>query len=234
MTTSSFNHPSFLALDRAALGSSSIELRAHIERCEVCRAYVESLAEAPPVSALPELRRRTQQQSQKIYRAWWTFAPLAAAACALLFYGLRPSEPPGEAKSGYVGAKGFASVWIYVKRGPHTELWDGKRPLSAGDQLRLKLDPGDYSHVAVYSLKRPEAPEKLYAGAATPGVTSTLPDAWELDAEPGAERLVVVLSHAPVTPSFPEWWDGNAAPGISVLRFELPKVPDADAGDGTP
>ena len=32
MTTTSFNHPSFLALDRAALGSSSVELRAHIER----------------------------------------------------------------------------------------------------------------------------------------------------------------------------------------------------------
>jgi hypothetical protein len=234
MTTTSFNHPSFLALDRAALGSSSVELRAHIERCEACRAYVESLTEAPPVSSLPELRRRAQRQTQRLYRAWWAFAPLAAAACALLFFGLRPRDDRTEGSSGYVGAKGFASVWIYVKHGPRTELWDGKRPLSAGDQLRLKVDPGDYSQVAVYSLKQQDAPERLYAGTATPGVTSTLPDAWELDAEPGAERLVVVLSHAPVTPSWPEWWDGDAGSGVLVLRFELPKVADADAGDGTP
>jgi hypothetical protein len=233
MTTSSINHPSYLALDRAALGSPSPELRAHLESCGACRSYVESLTEAPPISALPRLRRQAEHQTRKLRRAWWTLAPLAAAF-ALLFFGLRPSERATDASFGYVGAKGFASVWIYVKRGASTELWDGKHPLSTGDQLRLKVDPGEYTRVEVYSLKRLDAPERLYAGDAVPGVTRTLPDAWELDAEPGAERLVVVLSGSPVTPSFPEWWNGQATPGISVLRFELPKLADADAGDGTP
>jgi hypothetical protein len=234
MTPSSRSHPSYLALDRAALESSPDEVRDHIASCDACRAYVESLSEAPPVAALPELRRRADGRARTLRRAWWTFGPLAAAACALLFFGLRPSERGAEVGSGYVGAKGFASVWIYVKHGPRTELWDGKRALSPRDQLRLKVDPGDYSHLEVYSLNRLDTPERLYAGPATPGVSSTLPDAWELDAEPGTERLVVVLSHSPVTPRWPAWWNGEVEPGVSVLRFELPKLADADAGDGTP
>jgi hypothetical protein len=211
MTTSRLaeNHPSYLALDRASLGEPSPELAAHLQSCAECRDYVAALAEPPP------------------------------AAGILLFIGVRPQPdlpagPHGELP--YVGTKGFASVWIYVKHGPNTELWDGKRPLFAGDRLRLKLDPGRFRHVAVYSVKGPDTPTLLYAGNVTPAESTTLPEAWEVDSEPGAERLVVAFSDQALEPTWPNWLQGKAPPGVTVLPFVLPKSssPDPDAGSTSP
>ncbi len=162
--------------------------------------------------------------------------PVAAAACGLLFVALRPQpdlplgpheQPP------YVAAKGFLSVWIYVKHGANTELWDGKKPLFVGDRLRLKVDPGHFHRVEVYSVKPPEAPTLLYAGSVVPGQSATLPEAWEVDAEPGAERLVVAFSNEAVKPVWPDWLQGKVQPGVSVLPFTLPKSMSADPDAGS-
>lgn len=234
MTLPATQHPSYLALDRAALGGPSSELQKHVEDCPECRAYLEALAEPPAPSGLAEVRRRVAARRSKA-RFWWAAVPVAAAAGALLFVDARV-ETPREAP--YVGVKGFSSVWIYVKREGDTQLWDGKRALQPGDQLRLKVDPGAFRHVAVYAAKEAAPPEPLYAGEVAAGRISTLPDAWELDAEPGAEQLFVVLSHEPVTPRWAEWRDGKVAPGTAVLPFVLPKTivvdADADASDGSP
>jgi hypothetical protein len=173
-------------------------------------------------------RRRTQ------LRWGAALSGLAAAAClafALTRLGPAPAEENGPV---YVGAKGFASVWIYIKRGSATQLWDGKQPVFAGDRLRIKLDPSSFRQVAVYSVKDPEAPELLYTGGVVPGESSTLPDAWEVDGEAGAERLMVVLSNEPVKPAWNRWLKGEAEVGILVLSFVLPKSssvpPDTSAG----
>jgi len=226
-------HPSYLALDRAALGEVSEQLRAHLSSCTYCSEYVATLSEAPPASGELELRRRIELTRRAALRKWWGVVPVVAAACGLLFLGqraftMRPHE------HGYVGAKGFSSVWIYVKHGNGTELWDGKRALFVGDKLRLKVDPGQFRRVEVYSVPSPDAPERLFEGEVRPGESFTLPDAWELDAAPGAEHLVVVFSNEPVTPVWADWLEGKVQPGISVLPFELPKTFDTDGGDGSP
>lgn len=229
-------HPSYLALDRAALGGLSNELRAHVEQCPECRSYLNALAEPTHASGWTDLQQRLERRRMAQRRSRWTIAPLAAAALALLFFSMRPKAPSGSESAPYVGAKGFPSVWIYVKRETETKLWDGKRTFHAGDRLRLKVDPGAFRHVVVYAAKGAAAPELLYEGDVIPGQITALPDAWELDAEPGAERLFVVLSHQPVTPRWAEWREGRVTPEATVLPFELPKsmLVDADASDGSP
>lgn len=228
-------HPSYLALDRAALGEVPEPLRAHLLACGNCSAYVASLNDAPPLANELELRRKVERARRAQLRKWWALVPVAAAACGLLFLGQRALAPQ-PVEHGYVGAKGFSSVWIYVKHGNGTELWDGKRTLFVGDKLRLKVDPGHFRRVEVYSVPSAETAERLFAGDVRPGESFTLPDAWELDAAPGVERLVVVFSNEPVAPVWTDWLEGKVQPGISVLPFHLPKTtaPDADGGDGSP
>jgi hypothetical protein len=242
MTTSRLaqNHPSYLALDRASLGEPSPSLEAHLETCVECRDYVAALAEPPPASGFVRVQQQVEAERRSRRRGWFMLLPAAAAAAgALLFIGVRPQPelpagPRGEPP--YVGTKGFTSVWIYVKHGTTTELWDGKRPVFAGDRLRLKLDPGRFRHVAVYSVKGPDSPALLYAGNVTPGESTTLPEAWEVDGEPGAERLVVAFSNQALEPAWPDWLQGKAPPGVTVLPFVLPKSssPDPDAGSTSP
>lgn len=236
MTAPASQHPSYLALDRAALGQLSGELAQHVNECVECRAYLDSLAAPPTAAGWVEVRGALARQRLAQRRRWWVAAPLAAAALALVFVTVRPGPPIATESAPYIGVKGFPSVWIYVMRQAETQLWDGKRAFHPGDRLRLKLDPGAFRRIAVYSAKGEVPPELLYEGDVVPGQISTLPDAWELDAEPEAEKLFVVLSDEPAAPRWSEWQDGNVARGLSVLTFTLPKsmVVETDASDGGP
>ena len=225
-------HPSYLALDRFSLGSAASEVVQHLESCAECRAYVASLTDAPPASGIVAVKADIERQRRSRLRAWWTASSvLAAAACLLLVFGRFPQPPIAIVKDpaalqgapNYVGAKGLLSVWIYVKRGPTTQLWDGKEPVFAGDRLRIKVDPAGYDRVEVYSLQEPEAPALLYAGAVSPGHDTALPEAWEIDGEGRAEHLIVVFSKGIVKPSWDRWLRGEAPSGVVVLPFVLPK-----------
>jgi hypothetical protein len=233
MSTMDLGHPSFLALDRASLGSVASDVAAHLEQCEVCRGYVASLREPAPSDALEQARRRAQKPS-RIVRLGWLGAPVvvAAAAGVLLYSRIHP-QPALPTHPLYIGDKGFSSVWIYVKHGSKTALWDGKSAILAGDRLRLKVDPGHFKRVEVYSTKDPNAPELLYAGSVTPGRSSTLPDAWEVDAEPGDERLLVVFSSEKIEPNWADWRQGKAQPGVAVMPFVLPKSVTSELVPGT-
>lgn len=233
-------HPSYLALDRAALGQAPSEVTDHLASCQECQSYVAALAEPPPTSAMAPIRAgiaRALQERQKNLRYRWLGAASAilAAACVLLLVArTKPPFPEQPAPPPYVGAKGFSSVWIYVKHGGATKLWDGKQAVVGGDRLRIKVDPAGYRRVEVYSIKNIDAPELLYSGRVAPTQSVTLPDAWEIDREPGAERLMVVFSNEPVKPSWSRWLRGQIEPGIVVLPFVLPKgevaSPDASGG----
>ena len=234
----STTHPSYLALDRAALGSPSSEVTEHLADCENCQQYVAGLRDAPQPALVAPLRARVEQAlhyRQKTRRLRWVggTSTLLAAAGLLLVIG-RSMPPVLDQSSSYVGAKGLSSVWIYVKRGAATKLWDGKQALVGGDRLRIKVDPAGYRRVEVYSVTNRNAPELLYAGSVAPTHSVTLPDAWEIDSEPGAERLMVVFSNAPVKPNWSHWLRGAVEPGIVVLPFVLPKAgvasPDASSG----
>jgi len=240
MTTSQLatDHPSYLVLDRASLGETSPEVRAHLEGCAACRSHVAKVGEPAPASGFVVVEQALQRQRQA-RRAWWGALPLAAAACGLFAFlklGHRPlglEQPSTLATQQYLGEKGFLSVWIYVRHGANTQLWDGKKSVFVGDRLRLKVDPARFHRVEVYSVKDPAEPALLYAGSVAPGQSATLPDAWEVDAEPGNERLVVVFSNEPVRPVWSDWLRGKVQPGISVLPFVLPKSTSADPNPGS-
>lgn len=228
--TSPEQHPSYLALDRHGLGCSSPDVEAHVNACGECRRYVQSLSEAPPALGLVTLRSTMAKRSQRRARVWWTAGSLLAiAACLLLFVGR--SNAPVAGLPPYLAAKGLLSVWIYVKRGTTTQLWDGKLPIFSGDRLRIKLDPSSYRRVAVYSMADAEIPALLYEGEVAPGRSTTLPDAWEVDGEGEAEHLIVVLSNERIEPSWDKWLKGEVEPNVKVLPFTLPKsrTPALDA-----
>jgi hypothetical protein len=216
-------HPSYLALDRFCLGAASSDVAQHVESCVACRSYVQSLADTAPASGVVAVKAGIERQRRNRLRKWWAASSvLAAAACLLLVFG-RGGSAPTEGTPNYVGAKGLLSVWIYVKRGPTTRLWDGKQPVFAGDRLRLKVDPAGYDRVEVYSLQEPDAPALLYAGAVVPGHNTALPEAWEIDGEGSAERLIVVFSQGIVKPTWDRWLKGEVESGVSVLPFVIPK-----------
>jgi hypothetical protein len=213
-------HPSFLALDRVHLGITQPEVDEHIAGCEACRMYLESLTNyaLDPTFLAPKapLAHRV-----RLRRPWLLGAvSLAAMACGLLLF-VATIERPVEPGEPYIAAKGFRSV--YVKRGHETQLWDGKQPFVAGDQVRLKVDPGGYQRIQVYSLTDPVHPTLLFSGPLAPNKILTLPEAWELDGSAAAERLFVVLSHRPVEPAWDTWSRGKAPADVAVLPLVLPK-----------
>lgn len=221
-------HPSFLALDRMHLGLAPAEVTAHVDDCAVCRQHLDGLGTVVAggfgsLQSTMNARRRTRW-------SWIAgFSSLAAAACAvLLFIGHRTAVSDVD-QSVYVGAKGFRSVWIYVKHGLETELWDGKKPIAPGDRLRLKIDPGTYRHVQIYSLDAADSATLLFESDLVPGRTLTLPDAWEVDDAPAAERLFVVFGQQAVEPAWHDWLAGTAGSNVAVLPFVLVKGADAGA-----
>lgn len=230
---SAMNHPSFLALDRAHLGQPTPDVAAHLGGCEECQLYLESLAEPAFAPSFASIQRAIEQPRRRFQWRWvFGSASLVAAACCVFLFVAHRDRNAGQTEDAYVGAKGFRSVWIYVRRGTETQLWDGKQPVLSGDRVRLKIDPGSYHRVEVYSLSDAQNPLRLYEGALSPGQNLTLPDAWEIDDSSSAEQLFVVFSDAPVTPLWDEWRQGRVQPGVAVLPFILPKTGSAgtDAG----
>lgn len=231
------SHPSFLALDKASLGVAEGDVHAHLASCEACRGYVESVSAPAALADIGQVRSRIAREPgpRQLARWIWLGAPLAAAAAWAVFVGMRPQPALPQAPV-YIGEKGFSSVWIYVRHGSSAALWDGKKPVHAGDRLRMKVDPGRFRRVEVYSTTNPDAPELLFRSHVTPGRSISLPEAWEVDAEPGDERLLVVLSSEPVRPVWADWLRGKAPPGVLLLPFVLPKssAPDPNPGSLDP
>jgi hypothetical protein len=170
------------------------------------------------------VRAAIEQQKRSYFGRIFGIVSLAAAACGLVLgFSHRPAHETSEAPA-YLGVKGFRSVWIYVKRGTETELWDGKRPVAPGDRVRLKVDLGAYRHVAVYSLDDAGHATRLFAGGRSQGQNFTLPDAWEVDDSAQPERLFVIFSDRPVEPNWSDIRAGKTLAGTAVLPFVLPKI----------
>jgi hypothetical protein len=211
-------HPSYLELDRLAVGGiASTALRSHVEGCAVCRAHLERVAPAQAVpSWVAERSEHSAAPHPRRLRAALFGVVLASAAGMLLWRA--PTEP-----AHYDTKKGLPSVLVHVQhRGVH-RTWDGA-PLEAGDQIRLEVAPEDFRYVSVFGAAAAGQPAPaLYRGPVPPHVHTPLDKAWQLDAQPGAERLTLVFSHAPV--SLEEARQMLAAPSsaVHVVELVLPK-----------
>ncbi len=141
-------------------------------------------------------------------------------------------KPPGtRTATGYDGTKGLPSVWIYVKHDNELALWDGERPLTPGDRLRLKIDPQDLTHVDVFT--REEAGKSgarsdggdlvtVFSSRLPHGAITTLPAAWQIDGIGRHESLIVVLAKRAISAADAKRFVEIGAPAdVWLRRFQL-------------
>jgi hypothetical protein len=105
----------------------------------------------------------------------------------------------------------------------------GKRPLFAGDRLRLKLDPGRFRHVAVYSVKGRTRPRCCMP--ATVHSRRKHDAAGSLGSRRGAGRGTVGSRIQRPSVSNPLGLLGckvRRRPEVTVLPFVLPKSSSPD------
>jgi hypothetical protein len=178
------SHPSYLQLDRLALGDGSPDLAAHVEGCRECGAHLGRLL--LPVAVPRELPRAKS-------RKWlWSLLALSLSSAAAVAVVVLPQRHPG------VTAKGSPSVAVYLRRAGRVSLWDGVHPLQAGDAVQLKVQSFGYSRITVGAVESKQV-QTLYEGEAQPGTATLLPQAFTLDGR-GGDALLVVFSRAPLTP----------------------------------
>lgn len=175
------DHPSYLELDRGALGSD-VATRTHLLACERCRRHVERLAhcETPPAWVRQLSSRRPAR------RVWWGVGFAVAAAVIALVVFSRESSPA------FTTVKGGPAVVLHIKRGDAVFAWDGAGVVMPGDHLRLQIAASEYVRVTVRGADN----AALYDGPIPAGGALELPVAWEVDAQPGPEILAVVLTDA--------------------------------------
>jgi hypothetical protein len=215
-------HPSFLALDRHAVrpldGSTVGE---HVERCPACRSHVERVRSSGPV---PDWARDLSRAPARASLRWSWLAAAAALAAGVLVIALRPARPHDPEST---TVRGSAAVGVYVRRGSRVFLWDGRQPVVAGDRIRLKVIPEGFAYVTVLTRETSGGERRLrvlFAAEVDPGRESVLPAAWQIDAAPGPETLIVSLSQGPLAPGEIVRAEHRADAAIWVRRLELPKA----------
>jgi hypothetical protein len=178
-------HPSFLRLDKLALGLEDKECSAHLASCDQCRAHQGRLEQ--PV-AVP---RSVRELAAKQRPLWPRLVFLAGAVAAVaLVVGPRGTRE-------MVTSKGNPSVAVYVKRGERVSLWDGQQPLRAGDSVQLKVQPAGFSLVTVGSVEGSDVRE-IYRAKAAGDSAVLLGQAFTLDGAAADEQLLIVFSRDPV------------------------------------
>lgn len=194
-------HPSFLALDRHALGASTAEVATHVAVCSVCRAHLDAVSIAAPIPP----RVLELGASPPWWRARW-LPVLLPVAVALLIIVLINRSPADE-----VRAKGTPTAIAWVKRGDDVSVWKGA-PLAVGDSVRFQVAPEGLNRVTVI-----DGTTKTVLYEALVKETTTTP-AWTLDGTPGGDVVWVVLSNDVVTPAIIEACEGAA---VWCRRFDL-------------
>jgi len=198
----STSHPSFLELDRIVLGATpSEQVREHLASCPRCSAHVENARRADAVPAWAKgLEGRARPTATRRWLWAGGFASAAAAAAIVLLAVRTPTREDG---AGPTTAKGSASVAVHIKRGNRVALWDGHSKVMPEDALRLEVRPDGQRYVAVFAERASGGSTHylpLYAAPLPDSEEATvLPKAWKVDAEPGPETIVIVMSNAPVT-----------------------------------
>lgn len=188
-------HPSFLALDRAAGSPLPLAAQEHLSHCEACASHVARVQEPEPV---PGWVRALEAPARRRGLGWfgWSGALFAVtlASFALLVW---PHGEVTEQATPYVGVKGAPALALYVKRGEQVSVWDGTGPVRPGDRLRLQLASQEYAHVWVGTEDGRSQLVRLYS-APLPAGGELLPPSWSVDGEGRVERLLVVLSREPL------------------------------------
>jgi hypothetical protein len=211
--------------------------RAHLAGCERCAARLAALDEARAnhARAYPAAPFARKVMARAARRRWgWrsprTFAIGAglAAACVALILVLRPTpEPGGEG----IRLKGGAPLLqVYVQRGGAPRLLSDGDRVSAGERLAFACVLPAPRYVVLWGRDRSGEmtrwyPSPLDPPALLPAGRAQLPVGVELDAAPGEERFIAVLSSQPLDDELSRRAArGETVPGVDAiaLRFEKP------------
>ncbi|WP_257456467.1 zf-HC2 domain-containing protein [Archangium lipolyticum] len=191
-------HPSFLALDRAAAGDMTEEIRAHLASCPRCAGHVDAMGRPPPVpSWVTSLADEPRRPSPLLRWVPWGAGALAAVLALVLWVPRGLEETPSPMTG--IRAKGGPAVALYVKHGDSVRLWDGTSPVAPGDLLRLKVMPEGFTWLTVAA---PEGGswQVLHEGPLSAQGETLLPTSWRVEPGDQPERLLVVLGHEPLAP----------------------------------
>lgn len=205
-------HPSFLALDRLALGGGVPEDRQHADGCAQCGAYLARLeAPAPVPDAVRALARPRW--------ARWAVGGLATAVATSLAVAAVVAQQPAEE----VRRKGSPVASVFIRRGEAVMRWDGVAAVRAGDALRLEVQPEGFARLMVL-----EGATPLFDGAVE-APRHALPLSWRVDDAPAAVELRLVFSRAPLTAdqALDEWARGTRSAETWVTTLRLPRAVDA-------
>ncbi|MDP1916901.1 MAG: hypothetical protein Q8L14_11670 [Myxococcales bacterium] len=207
-------HPSFLALDRHALGEPTADVILHVAGCLTCRAHVEAVMVAAPIPArVLELR---QAPAPRWWRAPWLrlavplYLVLAIPFAAATHWAVGRYVAKQHTRTAFT-VKGAPTAAAWVKRGDTVTLWRGE-PLGPGDAVRFQVVLEHFTRVTVIDATSKTV---LYEAAVTKETTTP---AWTLDAAPGGDVVWVVLSNEAVTPAIVDTCDGGS---VWCRRFEL-------------
>jgi hypothetical protein len=203
------SHPSFLELDRLALGDGTSASRSHVEACDVCSAHLARVREAAMV---PEWARDAAEARRLRWPRfrWLGSLAVACAAAASAIVFVVPEQP-----TAYLAPKGMPSVAVYVSRDGRTMLWNGSEALRPGDRIRLKIAPEGYGWVAVSARAASGAFSVLHRAQIDPAGEYLLPESFRLDDAAGPEQIHIALDARPVDPASAAW----------STTLEIPKEP---------
>lgn len=234
-------HPSYLALDRYALGAVALEVEQHLSACARCRGYVDEVRQPARV---PDWVTDMSKTRIPLPRMAFVTVPAIAVAIAMIVSITRWAEwgePAQSTRTTYVAAKSAPLVVIFLKRGEEIIAWSHER-VRAGDSLRLGVSSGGFDRVTVLA-EAHGAWIQLHEGSISeskgPGLPMTLlPVSFRVDSLGDHERLTVVLSHGLLPRGFEPLGDGPSVnPGIKdgsiwAQTIDLPKEPIDAQGDG--
>jgi hypothetical protein len=201
-------HPSFLELERHALGAARSDVGAHLAACAACRERLPRV----DASAVPTWARalgpRRRGWGARLAGAWSVPRALlvggaAFAGVAALWVGgaHAPRDRGASVVAPETATKGAPDVRLFIKRGERVEPWDGSEPVVAGDLLRLEVRPEGFPHISVFEVARDDTYARIYDAAIAPRGATALPTAWRVDATPGTETLLVVLGPDAISPA---------------------------------
>lgn len=193
-------HPSFLALDRHALGDSpdAASIQKHLDSCDRCRAHLATVTTMPPAPAWLEGASLAPARRSGWRGGIWALALSLAAASAGVVLFARGHE---SVVSPVITEKGGPEIAVHVKRGSAVTRWDGHSALRVGDRLRLQIRAGGFRFVSVaVPAEAGQAPRVMYAGPLAPSGATLLPLSFRVDESEALETLDVILGVRPPAP----------------------------------
>lgn len=214
-------HPSFLALDRHALGEPTADVILHVAQCAECRAHVEAARVASPIPArvlelvptpVPRIRWwRSPWVRRGIPLAIACAIPIAVVGSVGVGQYVARREHLVQRHPSVVNVKGTPTAVAWVKHGDTVTLWRGT-PLEPGDAVRFQVVMEHFTRLTVVDATSKSV---LYEAVVTKETTTP---AWTLDGSPGGDVVWVVLSNEAVTPAIVDACDGVA---VWCRRFDL-------------